>query len=307
MDLQAALAAAKPGDTLRIPAGRYAVNLVIDRAITLLGVGQVVLDGVQRGSVVHVECASGVVRLVGLMLVGGTADEAGGAVNVVEGQVEISDCTLRFNKAPQYGGGGLYVRGGRTSVTRCRIEANTGRQGGGVLVDDVGELVLRDSTIIQNAALDGGGVRVKEGAKATLIGSTIADNKVVGDGARGGALSLSGTMTRTPSVTLKACIVSERAEGAACVFDGGGTLALSGNLLPAWCASLGGDNQYADAGFVGEGAEPYLLGASSPARGKAKAGDLGPDAKDVRGEPRDTPPSLGAFAFIAPSASKLPY
>lgn len=307
MDLQAALAAAKPGDTLRIPAGRYAVNLVIERPVTLLGVGQVVLDGSQRGSVVHVDCASGVVRLVGLMLVGGTADESGGAVNVVDGQVELTDCTLRFNKAPQYGGGGLSVRAGRTTVTRCRIEANTGRQGGGVLVDDVGELVMKDSTVIQNAAVDGGGVRVKEGAKATLVGCTVADNKVVGDGARGGALSLSGTMTRAPSLTLKACVVSERAEGPSCVFNGGGTLALSGNLLPPWCASLGGDNQYAEARFVGSGAEPYLLSDASPARGKAKAGDLGPDAKDVRGELRDTPPSLGAFAYVAPSASKLPY
>lgn len=307
MDLQAALAAARPGDTLRIPAGRYAVNLFIDRPVTLLGVGQVVLDGSHRGSVVRVECGLGVVRLAGLTLVGGTADEAGGAVCVMEGQVELTGCTLRFNKAPQYGGGALYVRAGKTTVTRCRIEANTGRQGGGVLVDDLGELLLEDSTVIQNAAIDGGGLRVKEAATAMVVGCTIADNKVVGDGARGGALSLSGTMTRTPSLTVKASIISERAEGPACIFNQGGTLSLARNLLPPWCASLGGDNQYADAGFVGSGAEPYLLGDASPARGAAKAGDFKPDAKDVRGRPRDTPPSLGAFAYVASSASKLPY
>jgi hypothetical protein len=307
VDLPAALAAAKPGDTLRIPAGRYAVNLLIDKPITLLGVGQVVLDGAQRGSVVRIDCRQGAVRLAGLMLVGGAAEEAGGAICVEDGQVEVSDCTLRFNKAPQYGGGGLYARGGKTVATRCRIEANTGRQGGGVLVDDVAELVLRDSTVIQNAAVDGGGLRVKEGAKATLLGCTIADNKVVGDGARGGALSLSGTMTRAPTVTVKGCVVSERAEGPSCVFDGGATLTLAGNLLPPWCASLGGANQYAAAGFVGTGAEPYLLTEASPARGRGTAADVGPDARDVRGAPRDTPPSLGAFAYVAPGGSKLPY
>jgi hypothetical protein len=49
------------------------------------------------------------------------------------------------------------------------------------------------------------------------------------------------------------------------------------------------------------------LGDASPARGAAKAGEFKPDAKDVRSHPRDTPPSLGAFAYVASSASTLPY
>lgn len=310
MDLSAALAAAKPGDTLRIPAGRYAVNLIIDKAITLVGVGQVVLDGTHRGSVVRIQAPNAAVTLSGLMLVGGAADEAGGGVAVMNGDVELVDCTLRFNKAPQYGGGGLYVRHGPTRVIRCRIEANTGRQGGGVLVDDVAELSMRDSTILQNAALDGGALKVKEGGKAALLGCTLADNKVVGDGAKGAAVSLAGTSSRAPAVAVKASIVSERKEGPSCFFNEArfpGALTLIHNVLPPWCAKLGGKNVFADAGFVGSGAEPYLLSERSPARGAGEAAELGADAKDVRGEPRESPPSLGAFAYVKPSASRVGY
>jgi hypothetical protein len=307
MDLPAALAAAKPGDTLRIPAGRYAVNLVIDKPVSLLGVGQVVLDGLHRGSVVRIDCPRGTVRLAGLTVVGGSADEAGGGVAVVNGDVELLDCTLRFNKAPQYGGGALFLGGGTARVTRCRIEANTGRQGGGVLVDGLAELTLRDSTVIQNAALDGGGVRVKEGAKAVLLGCTIADNKVLGEQARGGAISVSGTTSRTPSLELRQSVVSERAQGPSCVFSGPpATLRLVNSVLPPWCRELGGDNQYAEAGFVGTGAEPYLLADTSPARDRGDAADFGADAKDLRGVSRGSKPSLGAFAFGS-GASTAPW
>jgi len=308
MDLPAALAAAKPGDTLRVPAGRYAVNLRIDKAITLLGVGQVVLDGQHRGSVVRVACPGGVARLSGITLVGGTADEAGGGVCLDDGELELTDCTLRFNKAPQYGGGGLFVGGGKARVARCRVEANTGRQGGGVLVDGTGELVLRDSTVIQNAALDGGGVRVKDAGRVVLLGCTVADNKVLGEAARGGALSLSATTTRAPSVEVRQSIISERSQGPACIAnEPPGTLTLVRSLLPPWCAALGGDALYAEAGFAGTGAEPYLLAPSSPACERGDAADFGPDAKDLRGEPRGPRPSLGAFASTAGAGSTLPY
>ena len=120
------------------------------------------------------------------------------------------DCIVRFNKAPLYGGGGLYVCDAKARVTRCRFEANTGRQGGAILVDGVGELRLENSTVIQNAAVEGGGLRVKEGARAELFACTIADNKVVGDNAAGGALHLSGTTTRAPSLTVSNCIIWAR-------------------------------------------------------------------------------------------------
>ncbi len=312
MDLAQAVQDAQPHETVKVPAGRYTVNLELSKPVTLLAMGQVVLDGVHSGSVVRIT-TDGLVRLSGFTLVGGSAPEAGGAICHLGGQLELLDCTLRFNQAPQYGGGGLYVRDGKATVTRCRFEANTGRQGGAILVDGVGELRLEDSTVIQNAAVEGGGVKVKEGAKATLIGCTLADNKVVGDGAAGSAMHLSGSTTRAPTVSLTHCVVSERTEGPACVYNSPklpAALTITRSLLPAWCQALGGvGNHFGEALFVMSGTEPYLLSEKSPAVGAADVTAFSAASKDVNGRARlrGGTADLGAFAFVAGGSATLPY
>lgn len=308
MDLAQAVRDAKPNDTVKVPAGRYTVNLELTKPVTLLAMGQVVLDGVHAGSVLRI-ATDGLVRLSGFMIVGGNAPEAGGAIALLEGSLELTDCTLRFNKAPLYGGGGLCVRDGKAKVTRCRFEANTGRQGGAILVDGLGELRLEDSTVIQNAAVEGGGIKVKEAAKLEVVGCTIADNKVVGEGAAGGALHAAATTTRTPVVSITNSIISERAEGPTCVFNWEkhpAKLTVSKCLLPKWCKAIGGDNLFDDPGFVMSGSEPYLLSEQSPARGAAETAALGADAKDVAGRARKGN-DLGAFAFVRGGSGALPY
>ena len=313
MDLAQAVRDAKPNDTLKIPAGRYTVNLEITKPLTLLAMGQVVLDGVHSGSVLRISAATGLVRISGFTIVGGAAPEGGGALCVLEGAaLEMLDCTLRFNKAPLYGGGALYVRDAKVKAIRCRFEANTGRQGGAILVDGLGELKLEDSTVIQNAAVEGGGIRVKEAGKLEVLGCTIADNKVVGDGAAGGALHTGATTTRIPVITISNSIISERAEGPACVFNSAklpSTLTVTKSLLPKWCKSIGGDNQFADAGFVMTGSEPYLLNEKSPAVGAGDAAAFTAASKDVAGRSRVRKGSvdIGAFAFVAGGSGNLPY
>ena len=313
MDLAQAVRDAKPNDTLKLPAGRYTVNLEITKPLTLLAMGQVVLDGLHSGSVVRITATNGLVRLSGLTLVGGNAPEAGGGVCVLEGAaVELLDCTLRFNKAPLYGGGALYVRDGTVKATRCRFEANTGRQGGAILVDGVGELKLEDSTVIQNAAVEGGGLKVKEAGKLDVLGCTIADNKVVGEGAAGSALHTGGTTTRAPVITISHSIISERAEGPACVFNSQklpAGLTITNSLLPTWCQSLGGDNQFADPGYLMSGSEPYLLSEKSPAVGAGDSAAFAPTSKDVAGRSRVRKGGvdLGAFSFVAGGSGNLPY
>ena len=309
MDLAQVVRDAKPNDTVRVPAGRYAVNLELTRPITLIAMGQVVLDGVHSGSVLRIT-TDGLVRLSGFTMVGGNAPEAGGGVSLVEGTLELTDCTLRFNKAPLYGGGALYVRDGKAKATRCRFEANTGRNGGAILVDGVGELRLEDSTVIQNAAVEGGGLKAKEGARIDVSGCTIADNKVVGEGASGGALHAAGTTTRAPTVSISNSIISERAEGPACVFNSPklpAALTVTKSLLPEWCKALGGGNLFTAPGFVMSGTEPYLLTEKSPAVGAGSGFEA--TSKDVAGRARvrGGKADLGAFAFVAGGSSTLPY
>jgi hypothetical protein len=270
MDLALALRDAKPNDTIQIPGGRYTGSLEITKPVTLLARGQVVLDGKHQGPSLRI-ATDGVVRIPGCTIVGGNGNDPGGGIALMKGRLELTECVVRFNKAPSYGGGGLYVGAATALVSRCRFEANTGRQGGAILVDDVGELRLEFSTIIQNAAVHGGGLRVKEGAKADVFACTFADNKVVGDGASGGALHLGGTMSRAPTVTVSHCIFSERAKAAPLVFNfpkHPGALTVTKSLLPDWAKDVGADCVYGAAEFSGDGSEPYLLSERSPAIGK---------------------------------------
>lgn len=305
MDLAAAIRDAKPGDTLKVPPGRYTGNFEIDKPLTLLAFGQVVLDGVHRGSVLRVR-ADGVVRLSGLLIAGGDAAEAGGGVCVERGTVELSDCTLRFNKAPQHGGGGLYVVDAKVTAERCRFEGNTGRQGGAVLADGEAEVTLRDCALIQNVAVEGGGLRAKEGAKVELAFCTLADNKVAGDAAAGSALHCAGTTTRTPTVTVRDSIIAERTAAPSTLFNSPklpAALTLTRVLVPAGVTATGDGVLTGDPKFVMSGNEPYLLGEGSPAIGAA-----GPStAKDLNGHARGGKTDLGAFAFVRRGSSSVGY
>lgn len=300
-DLAQAIRDAAPGAVVNVPPGAYAANLLIDKPLRLIGMGKVVLDGQKHGSVLRVR-TGGVVKLAGLMLVGGRTGLAGGGVALEAGELEMLSCTLRFNEAPAWGGGGLCVRGSaKARVTQCRFEGNLGRQGAGVLVDEAGQAVLRDCLVAQNAAFEGGGVCAKEGAAVELFGCTLADNKVLGDAPRGGAVALGGTMTRAPKVTLSHCIVAERTRGASLVANveaWPGSLALTHNLFPEWCQALGGDNRFGEPLFVGEGSEPYFLTRESPAVGAAQPQAYSAEDRDVLGRARGQPGDLGAFAFL---------
>ncbi|RME42310.1 MAG: nitrous oxide reductase family maturation protein NosD, partial [Caldilineae bacterium] len=53
-DLQAAIDAAAPGAIIRVPPGIYRGNFVIEKSITLEGVGWPVLDGGAQGNVITI-------------------------------------------------------------------------------------------------------------------------------------------------------------------------------------------------------------------------------------------------------------
>lgn len=303
MNLQHAIDAAYPNAIVQVPAGVYLANLRIRQPLTLLALGEVVIDGAGRGPVVQIDCdAPGLVRLAGFALLNGVSSDAGGGVCVLKGSVELKKCTLRFNQAPGYGGGAVYAAEGKVVLKACRLEANTGRQGGGVLADGESVVELYDSLVLQNAAVQGGGLRAKEGATIRVGGCTVADNKVVSgpsDTGEGGAISLSATTTRAPKVVVVNSIIAERTVSQHCVFNAPshpGVLEVRHSLLPASCQWLGGDNVFEEAGFLYSGPEPYQLKAGSPALSRADVTQLSSERTDVLGLPRGNSPALGAFA-----------
>lgn len=77
-DLVAAVAFAVPGATVRVPEGTYRVNLAIDRPLSLVAEGEVVLDGGGRGTVVTVTVPDVTVRGFRIQGSGGQLEEGAG-------------------------------------------------------------------------------------------------------------------------------------------------------------------------------------------------------------------------------------
>ncbi|HEU4700452.1 MAG TPA: nitrous oxide reductase family maturation protein NosD [Gemmatimonadales bacterium] len=82
---QAAVAAARAGDTVVVRAGRYPGLLVVDRPLALLGEPGAVLDGERRGTVVTVQADSVTLR-------GFTIEHAGREMNHDQAAVKLEQC-----------------------------------------------------------------------------------------------------------------------------------------------------------------------------------------------------------------------
>ncbi|MEO7031421.1 MAG: nitrous oxide reductase family maturation protein NosD [Herbaspirillum sp.] len=97
--IAAAIAAAKSGDTVQIAAGKYQEHLLIDKPLTLLGIGRPVLSGAHSGDVIRIRASD--VTIKGLVIhdsgVDLTAQNAGIYVQPGNDRVTIQDCDLVNN------------------------------------------------------------------------------------------------------------------------------------------------------------------------------------------------------------------
>lgn len=109
--VSAAVDSARPGDTVRVLSGRYRERLVVDRALTLIGVERPVIDAGGEGHVIE---ASGPVEVRGFELraTGTNPDEEHAGVMVRGARARIVDNVLRD---VYYG---IYLKNSRASVVR---------------------------------------------------------------------------------------------------------------------------------------------------------------------------------------------
>jgi|GEM_PF-45772 len=95
LDLQALVDEAPPGTTVVVPAGSYRVHLVIDKPLTLLADGDVLLDGSGLGSVITITGDDVTVRGFEVANTGGQVEVAS-AIKILEADnVTIEDNELR--------------------------------------------------------------------------------------------------------------------------------------------------------------------------------------------------------------------
>lgn len=183
-----AVAMAAPGDTITVYPGTYTENLFLNRDLILAGVGAVIVNGGERGSVLVVN--SGVTtRVSGIMLTngGGYLPQAdalgmvgGGIYNL--GTLTVTNCTVANNHVSGSSGGnggGIYNTGTLTIVnTTVSGNAALGTMGsgqGGGLYNMSGLVTVVNSTIVGNSAAGGGGA-IANSAGMALINSTITGN-----------------------------------------------------------------------------------------------------------------------------------
>jgi hypothetical protein len=186
-NIQAAIDAANPGDTVSVADGNYSgtgnVNLVIQgRGINIQsenGPDNCVIDcgGSGRGfTFTGVETSDSV--LSGFTVKGGKVTDNGGGILCIDGaSPTIENCIITENEA-KYGGGIACVNSSPT-VSGCDIEANVSKSGGGGLYCSISSPKIKACSISNNqGGYYGAGVYLT-GSSPTLASSLIVGNSAI--------------------------------------------------------------------------------------------------------------------------------
>ncbi len=210
-NLHAEIAAANPGDTVRLCAGTWELTrtIVIDKDLTLIGAGidQTILDAGGNGSVLVFGYTAGItVTLHGLTIMGGKAEQGGG-INNYTAQLMLIDVRVTGNSATVGGGGGIAHYSYTLTLVRSSVTENTGGHVGGGIINYSGTVILEaGSSVSGNSSPDldesagvGGGMYNLGGAVILEAGSSVSDNI-----AKFGAGIFNRTHTATAALTMHA-------------------------------------------------------------------------------------------------------
>ncbi len=272
-DIQAALDAAKNGDTVLVAPGRYEITetLMINRINSNAPAKNLVLrsDAGPEQTVIAMQAGSGrksvfilgdegrTTTIEGFTLTGGTgfqvnASVAGGGIYAFPGaNCVVKNCWIIGNRAVK--GGGVFLRGSTVGFIDCRIEDNTAAEGAGIHAateeTPAGVPYFMNCTIARNRTDQyrsgiplGGGVFCSQ--SLLFNACTISGNSA----GRGGALYAVGGSPR-----FERCVITGNS-----AFVGGGALWL-GNGTPGSATTI---NRSTIAGNWGRTVGGILAGSS---------------------------------------------
>ncbi|MBP7779534.1 MAG: nitrous oxide reductase family maturation protein NosD [Acidobacteria bacterium] len=169
--LQVLVDGASPGDRIVVPAGTYEGDLVIDRALTLVGEGRPLLLGSGVGSVVSVRAAD--VSIEGFDIDGrggGDLGQDASGIHIAAPRARVTDCRVRQTLF------GIYLREADGAVVeRSRVNGLPGRPpgeiGSGIHVWNTQGFRLEDNTIIDVRD----GLYIQSSSDGVVRGNTARD------------------------------------------------------------------------------------------------------------------------------------
>lgn len=144
-DLAGAIAAAEVGSEIRIPAGTYAGPLTIDKPLTLVGDGEVIIDGGGGGDVLTIKAADVTIRGLTLRNTGKSLDKENAGITGTFPRASIIDC--RFEDVLF----GIYLKEASGSVIRgnhiTSKDLSVGRRGDGIRLWQSSGVVIEDNEV----------------------------------------------------------------------------------------------------------------------------------------------------------------
>lgn len=144
-DLRGAIATAREGATIRVPAGTYEGGIVIDRAVTLLGGGEAIIDGGGDGDVLRIEAPDVTIRGFILKNTGISLDRENAAVTVLAPRTTIEDNVLRDVLF------GIYLKKAGDSVIRNNViggkELDVARRGDAIRLWYSPDVVIENNIV----------------------------------------------------------------------------------------------------------------------------------------------------------------
>jgi parallel beta-helix repeat protein len=163
----AAVAAAQPGDRIRVRPGLYHEELVIDKPLEILGDGPVNDIVIEADGTYALLFRASIGRVANLTLRQAGDTGKWGCVEIAQGRLELDGCDISSLTSTC-----VAIR----NAAYPRLSRNTIHDGKrfGILVADEGLGTLEDNDIFANAL---GGVIIRDGSNPTLRRNTIHDGK----------------------------------------------------------------------------------------------------------------------------------
>jgi hypothetical protein len=204
--LRQAIADANPGDTIKIPPGRFKLTtgqLLVDVRVRIKGAGarKTLIDGNEVSRIFGINSAGSGTVVSRLTIQNGNAgQDDGGGIQLTDAGLTLNRVAVKDNRVDfkdNFSGGGIDAAGTtRLVLRRSVVSGNRAYNGGGM--DDISRLRVIDSTIGRNTAggprSNGDGGAIEGGGSVTIIDSTIAGNRCFNGPSCGGGLFADATV-----------------------------------------------------------------------------------------------------------------